>query len=59
MSEARKKWDDEHTTNVSMSWVSHEGTEATGRYLRPARPIRVCKTCRSSERICRCAWRDE
>ena len=50
-------WDREHTEEVKLDWVRFHGTESRGSFIRPATPIRVCKTCRHSQESCRCTWR--
>jgi hypothetical protein len=55
----RRKWDDNHTVGVPMTYVQYDSpTQGTpSRELGPRFEIRVCKTCRSSESVCRCPWR--
>jgi len=51
------RWDSEHIVEVKMCYVRSEGTQTEQTYLGPAPSIYVCKKCRSSREVCRCAWR--
>lgn len=55
---SRPPWDDAHTVLVPMAFVRFCGTTATPVRLGSAPGLRVCRACRCSETLCRCAWRE-